>query len=159
MHAPPSEHLGPEPRRESPRGDPWPARSGLLSRMEQTYVPAMGPRPDWNSLPDGQPRGMGATPAQEYGLAGVALLAVPSATAYGAYKAGPFGAAAGALLAGAAINAFRAVKSVTKGAATDDKEAVLSGTFAVVGTLAAFWLLWKGKQKPSKKRGDADEEA
>ena len=88
---------------------------------------------------------LGAEPDRGSALLGPAFLAVGAGAMVGGAKAGFFGAAAGALYGGSAINAVRAFRA----AKTDRTEAVVSGTFAIVGAGVATWLLWKRSSKAS----------
>lgn len=87
-------------------------------------------------------------PAGETGdraLLGAAFVLVGAGAAIGAAKAGLFGSIAGGLYGGAAVNAIRA----TRTAKVNRQEAVISGTFAIVGAGVATYLLWKSQQSKS----------
>ena len=71
--------------------------------------------------------------------AGLGLLAVAAGAAIGASYGKAYGGLAGALFAGAALNAGRAIVLARKG--TEDREAVISGTYAVASIVlgAVVW--------------------
>ena len=83
-------------------------------------------------------------------LLGPAVVAVGVGAAVGGAKAGLFGGIAGGLYGGSAVNAYRAFRS----AKFDRAEAVIAGTFAIVGAGVATWLLWKKAHKPSAPKGE-----
>lgn len=70
---------------------------------------------------------------------GLSVIGVAGGAAVGTYYGGPFGGLAGGLAAGAAVNAYRAMKYFTSGG--DDREAKISGTYAVVSAVGAG-ALW-----------------
>lgn len=136
----------PAPVRAYHPGANVPIMSRSLPATEQVYVPAMGPRPHHGFLP-GQDA-LGLLPEQETTMAGLSLLVVGLAGAYGSLSNGPRGGAIGVLAGGGAMNAIRASKANSAG---DQKEALVSATFAVVGLAAAGWLWWNGKPKRKEK--------
>lgn len=90
----------------------------------------------------GRQRSFGATEPGSHML-GIALGAVAIGAVVGWKYAGPLGGLAGGLLGGAAVNGFRAAKSITHGTPDSDKEAAVSGTYAVAGAGAAIYLLYR----------------
>lgn len=99
----------------------------------------------------GRSRSLGMTETDavaDRALLGAAFVLVGVGAAVGAVRGGLFGSIAGGLYGGAAVNAVRAAKS----AKSDPKEALLSGTFAMIGGGIATWLLWKDSHtSPSRK--------
>lgn len=83
-------------------------------------------------------------------LLGAALVLVGVGAAIGASKGTMFTSIAGGLYGGAAVNAWRAVRV----AKTDRKEAIVSGTFAIIGGGIATWLLWRHKESTATKPRD-----
>lgn len=140
----------PAPFRAYHPGSSVPIASPALPGAERVYVPAMGPRPHGGVMP-GQ-TSLGLAPDAESTMAGLSLLVVGLAGAYGALSAGPRGGAIGVLAGGAGINALRASKANSAGLS---KEALVSATFAVVGLGAAGWLWWG--MKPKREKGEERE--
>lgn len=81
------------------------------------------------------------------GTLGMTLIAVAGGTLIGWYYGGGYGALAGGLGGGAAVNAVRAFSHVQKGLPESDKEAAVSGTYAVgAGAVAA--VIWAKLVEP-----------
>lgn len=74
---------------------------------------------------------------------GLSLVLVPAVGAVGLYYGGPFGGVAGIFMGGAAVNAYRAARSVTQGSPEGDREAMISGTYAVLGLAVGGYLAWR----------------
>lgn len=95
------------------------------------------------------PRSMGAAdapaPVAASPMLGLAILAVGAGAVIGGVMAGAMGALGGGLLGGAAVNGLRAAKDVTTGSPEADKEAAVSGTFALGGAAFGIWLLYKAR--------------
>lgn len=106
------------------------------------------------AMPDARRRGksgLGMDEAQataDRTLLGAALVLVGVGAAIGASKGTMFTSIAGGLYGGAVINAWRAARV----AKTDRKEAIISGTFAIIGGGIATWLLWRQKESASTKQ-------
>lgn len=116
-----------------------PIQSPALSPAERIYAPAMGPRPQ-----HGRPAvGLGMSPQSESTMAGLSLLVVGLSGAYGSMAGGARGGAVAVLAAGAGLNLIRATKANSAG---DSREALISGTFSVLGLAAAGYLWWKGNK-------------
>lgn len=97
----------------------------------------------------GPHRSFGAAPGSSHML-GIALGAVAVGAVVGWKYAGLLGGLAGGLLGGAAVNGFRAAKSITEGTSDADKEAAVSGTYAVAGAGAAIYLLYRATSKKAE---------
>jgi len=79
---------------------------------------------------------------------GVALTLVLAGTLVGVSVKRDWRAAlAGALAGGACMNGYRAFGSVTDATPDGDREAMISGTFALLGGAAAAWIGWKISDK------------
>ena len=129
--------------------------SGGLSFNPRAPLPPLPPppmQPMPGNLRAPMPRGLGDdTPESASNLLGLALLAVPVAAAVGAKYAGLLGLLGGALLGGAAVNSVRAAKNFMDGTSDSDREATVSGTYAVVGAAAGAYLVYQGQKKPEPK--------
>lgn len=101
--------------------------------VSSPYLPAYG----------AQMGGIEELPPASSSMLGIALLAVVGGAALGAKFGGAYGALAGSLLAGAGVNAFRAVRAVQQGTPEGDKEAQISGAFAVGGAALGGFLWYK----------------
>lgn len=88
------------------------------------------------------PYAMGVTDGELHAhTLGMSVIAVVAGAVVGVKYGGLYGGIAGSLLGGAAVNAFRAVSRLRDGTDESDKEAKISGTYAVVaGTAAA--VIW-----------------
>jgi hypothetical protein len=89
-------------------------------------------------------------------LLGLSTLLVSMGSLIGLRFGGLQGATSGALFGGAAVNAYRAVKFSTEGTVAADREAVVSGTYAVAAAALAGYILWK--HPAAKKIGAAHEQ-
>ena len=89
-----------------------------------------------------------AQAASDRTLLGAALVLVGVGAAIGANKGTMFTAIAGGLYGGAAVNAWRSARV----AKTDRKEAIVSGTFAIIGGGIATWLLWRHRESTATKQ-------
>lgn len=70
-----------------------------------------------------------------------------------------YGSIGGGLAAGSTINAYRAIRASMQGNAEDDKEALISGTYAVIGLVAAGYLLFKAHgNRKAKMNAPVDDE-
>ncbi len=144
--------------------------SGPLAPPRQPTPTVMSPpqpseqpaQPPWYQQPMGpmQPsEGMGADVAPSgSNMLGVSLLLIGAGAAVGGTYGGLIGAGAGMLIAGAAVNAVRAVKNVTQGTPEADREAAISGTFAVAGAGLAFYLLYRSRKDAATPNGEDDDE-
>lgn len=114
---------------------------------DQRYAPPVHQAPPADVLPPVARRvGMGAAAAPESGshMLGFALLAVSIGTIVGIkYGGGVWGGAAGALAGGSVVNGVRAVRMAVRGDAVSDREAIISGTYTVIGLGVAGYLLYK----------------
>jgi hypothetical protein len=82
---------------------------------------------------------------------GVSVVAVGAGAAVGYTYGGIYGAFAGALFGGATVNAYRAYANVVKGTDAGDKEAKVSGTYAVVTAALGGFLWYKLVEKDKSK--------
>jgi hypothetical protein len=93
-------------------------------------------------------------PVQDGGghMLGFALLAVGLGTVVGIkYGGGLYGGAAGGLAGGSLVNGVRAARMAVRGDPHSDREAIVSGTYTVLGFGLAGYLLYKARQQPSHK--------
>lgn len=95
---------------------------------------------------------VGAVPAQDLPhvmpneaghMLGLSLVALGAGTYLGYRYGGVFGSLAGALVGGAAINGLRAALYLRRGAPEDKREALVSGSYALVGAVGAAVLWYK----------------
>jgi hypothetical protein len=151
------------PQFAPPRGMPMPdPAQAYASQAAQHRVPVAGPPrilpPSFHgSSPDGL--GVVQEPLPTGHLLGLSVLLPMAGTFVGMKYAGGFwGALGGALAAGSLINGYRAVKFMVQGDPEADREAVISGSYAVVGLGAAGWLLYKGfmSRKPGARKNEPD---
>lgn len=97
-------------------------------------------------------------------MLGMSVLLPAAGTIAGMKYAGLYGSLGGALGAGSLINAYRAVKYMLRGDDESDREAIISGTYALVGLGAAGYLLYRGVKakdgsgKSSKRDEDDDDD-
>ena len=104
-------------------------------------APLMAPTPAYY----GAASGFGAPEAPTEGahMLGLSLLLVGIGAAIGVGYGGLFGGVAGSMYGGATVNAIRATRHVMRGGAGDDREAAVSGTYAVLGAGVASYLVWR----------------
>jgi hypothetical protein len=142
------------PQRSPPMGPP-PMPQPQPQPMHEAPMPQMPPMPYYGPMqpPQRSARGMGdAESMQTRHTLGLSLILVPLVGAAGLYYGGPFGGAAGLLFGGAVVNAYRAASNVTKGLPDADREAMVSGTYAVLGVAVGGYLAWRvyeAKHKPA----------
>ena len=118
--------LGPEPLPAGPTPPPLPGQ----------YLRGMPP--------PGHPlftQAVGYIPQEQAHMLGMSAIAVSMGVAAGTYYGGMYGGVAGGLLAGSALNAYRAFHYYKQGSDEDDREARVSGTYAVAGGAIAA-VLW-----------------
>lgn len=91
-------------------------------------------------------------------MLGMSVLLPAAGTITGMRIAGMYGGLGGALGAGSLLNGYRAIKYMLKGDKESDREALVSGTYAVLGLGASVWLFYKGlsgtKTKANKPESD-----
>lgn len=80
-------------------------------------------------------------------LLGVSTLLVGVGGLLGIRFGGLYGGVAGSLFGGAAVNVYRAITFATHGTEESDREAVVSGTYALVTAGVASYIAWKVDQK------------
>lgn len=114
--------------------DPWPAMAAVAARRPSRAVEQR------RAMAGGFFENMDAA-AVDRAMLGAAFVIVGVGSAVGASRGGLFGSLAGGLYGGAVVNTVRAVRVMK----SDSKEAVLSGTFAIVGAGIATYLLWKSR--------------
>lgn len=95
-------------------------------------------------------KALGEPPQRTSAMLGLSLLVVGVGVAIGAKYAGLFGGIAGGLYGGASINAMRAVKNLTDGQPESDREAAISGTYAVLGAGVATYVLYQTRAEKKK---------
>jgi len=81
---------------------------------------------------------------------GMSTLVVGIAALVGAKYGGWYGGLAGSLFGGGAVNGYRAVTQVMEGTPDGDREATISGTYAVLAAGLAGYVLYR-----SSKGGEA----
>jgi chromate transport protein ChrA len=81
-------------------------------------------------------------------MLGLSVVAVGIGAAAGTRYGGVYGGIAGALFAGSALNIYRAFHYYKLGSESDDKEARVSGTYAVVSGILGAVLWTKFGNKP-----------
>jgi hypothetical protein len=74
-------------------------------------------------------------------MLGLSVLGVSAGVVAGTYYGGVYGGIAGGLVAGSVLNAYRAYHYYQQSTDVSDKEAQVSGTYAVAGGIAAA-VLW-----------------
>lgn len=84
---------------------------------------------------------MGAMPQEHGHMLGLSLIGVALGAAVGTYYGGVYGGLAGSLFGGAALNAYRAFSYFKEGTEEADKEAKVSGTYAL-GASALGAVIW-----------------
>lgn len=84
---------------------------------------------------------VGHIPPEHAHTLGVSVVSVAVGTVLGARYGGIYGGLAGGLFAGAAVNAYRAMTHFKQGSAESDREAKVSGTYAV-GAAAIGAVIW-----------------
>lgn len=105
--------------------------------------------PPYTSLEPHQPiqQAMAATPdlANNDGAhsLGLSILLVGVGIAVGTYYKGIWGGVSGGLYGGALANFVRAGRNMTHGTPDSDREAIISGTYGVLSSGVASYLLWK----------------
>jgi hypothetical protein len=87
-------------------------------------------------------------------MLGLATVAVAVGAAVGVYYGGPFGGVAGSMLGGAAINAYRALAFYRQGTPEADREAKISGAYAVIAAAGGGYLSYRvaGSAAPPRRR-------
>jgi hypothetical protein len=99
-----------------------------------------------------------APPPETSHSLGLALLLVTVGAGVGLKLGGAMGGVAGGLYGGSLVNAIRAARCVTHGVPDSDKEAMRSGTWALVGAGLASYLVYmeSKKKKPARARANAE---
>lgn len=92
---------------------------------------------------------------------GLALLLVTVGAGVGLKVGGTMGGVSGGLFGGAAVNAFRAARCVTLGTAEADKEALVSGTWAILTAALGGYLAYQEHKKApvAAKRNKSEQHA
>ncbi len=93
-----------------------------------------------------EPAPAAAPPETSHSL-GLALLLVTVGAGVGLKFGGTMGGVAGGLYGGSLVNAIRAARCVTHGTGDSDKEALRSGTWALVGAGLASYLVYLESKK------------
>lgn len=150
---PPRAETAPAPERRAgppPVDRRWASRASFGENAGSApFVEPMVSPPHVSPQPAGFPivqaPVVAAPPAPSGDYLGLAILVVIGGAIGGGALGGLSGAGAGALFGGAAINAVRSVQNLLKGPGSD-KEAIVSGTFAVGGAAAAIYLLFRANK-------------
>lgn len=138
QHQPPA----PPPMQQPPMPQPVRAVEGPVPQMQP--MPPMPYYPMQPPQPVRAVNGMGdAASLQTRHTLGLSLVLVPLVGLAGLYYGGPFGGAAGVFLGGSAVNAYRAARNVTQGSPDSDREAMVSGTYAVLGAAVGGYIAWR----------------
>jgi hypothetical protein len=82
-------------------------------------------------------------------MLGLATITAATGTFIGARFGGPYGAVAGVLVGGAIINTLRAIKLGMRAEPASDREALISGTYAVICAAGGGWLGYYGHKRKS----------
>jgi len=143
----PPPHMMPQ-QQQAPMGPPPMPQPQPVRAVEGPMQPPMPPMPYFGPMQPPQPvravNGMGdAASLQTRHTLGLSLFLVPLVGAGGLYAGGPFGGVAGVFLGGALVNAYRAVRNVTAGNPDADREAMISGTYAVLGAAVGGYIAWR----------------
>lgn len=90
------------------------------------------------------PRAVGQV-SHEFGghLLGFSTLAVSLGAIVGTRYGGMYGGAAGALVGGAVVNVYRAIRFAMEGTPAADREAIVSGTYALAAAGFGGAVIWK----------------
>lgn len=83
---------------------------------------------------------------------GLSLLLASLGTGLGMYWGGAFGGLAGAAMGGGLVNVYRAVRYVMVGTPAADREALISGTYAVISLAAGGYLAYRVSERRSSGR-------
>ena len=138
-------------------------RRGLDYGPSPAMLPPVGPPPPLPSfLPGTLPPPMGALDQRSNTL-GLSILGMAAGALIGSYYGGVFGGIAGSLFFGSGINAVKAFSAYKQGTPDAEKEAKVSGTYAVaagaLGGLVWYKLVsrdhqpgWRTAAKPNRRR-------
>ena len=157
MPMPPSRQLvsRPGPSRPAP-SRPGPSRPGPMppGGIFAQGVPGMGNDPDGLGAPVEIPTAH---------MLGASVILPAAGAVIGMKYGGMYGGLGGSILAGSLVNAYRALKNYSQGTDEGDKEALISGTYAVLGFAGSGYLLYKGvtgggKVQVTQTSGDEDDE-
>lgn len=118
-----------------------------------------GPMPPRGIFSGGVPAlGLGSEEISSGHLLGASVLFPVTGTIIGMKFGGMYGGLGGAVLAGSFINAYRAVKNALQGTESGDKEALVSGTYAVLGFAGAGYLIYRGLSTKTAKANENEDE-
>lgn len=84
-------------------------------------------------------------------MLGVATIATALGMLAGVRLGGAYGVVAGSLFAGAAVNGYRAASYGSAGGYENRREAVISGTYAVLAALLGGAVVWKTRELRAEK--------
>jgi hypothetical protein len=130
----PSAGPGQQLRRAPERGPGGPMFGGPPSPRQGGQMMRQPPPPMYQQA-------VGDIPNERAHMLGLSVVGLGVGASVGVKYGGLYGGIAGGLFAGALVNAYRAVHYYKEGSESDDKEAMASGTYAVIsGALGA--LLW-----------------
>lgn len=132
---PPRQEIPPPPPNLVPpvtRAQMVPPPQPHEQQMESSYAPV---------------RGFGETQPENSGhMLGFAFLASGIGAALGLTYAGVYGGIGGGLVGGALVNTLRAYRHAKLGTQVDDKEAIISGTYAVISLGVAGYLFYRSQK-------------
>ncbi len=136
---------------------PSPFQGGIQRQEALDVMPIESGQPSvpYNYPPMLMQRDMGTVEEVQAGVAkhmvGLSILLAVGGAAVGYAKGGPYGALAGSLFGGSGVNAYRAVKFYMDGSDGGAKEAIVSGTYALVAAAAGGFLWYKFvSEKPER---------
>lgn len=121
-----------------------PVPASAVDVSGSTDGPVFGPMPPLAAYGENPPPPQSVPQENGHSL-GLTLLILSIGSAVGVQYGGVWGGVAGALYGGAAVNLIRSARCATHGTPESDKEAIVSGTYAVVSGGIASYLLWKTK--------------
>jgi hypothetical protein len=142
-------------RPQAPPAAPYVHAGGILSQQtlpspDQGWslgMPLAPPEPSFGQPAFGQSDPVGV----EGHTLGLSLLLASIGTGLGMYWGGAFGGLAGAAMGGGLVNVYRAVRYVMVGTPAADREALISGTYAVISLGAGGYLAYRVSERRSTK--------
>jgi len=168
-HAPPPPQFSAAAPAPQPSPGPHNAPVAASPHQSAPFVPAQpmaarflpGAAPTAMMRPRPAPAVAMGRPDDEIGghLLGVSTVLVGVGSLLGIRFGGLYGGVAGALFGGAAVNAYRAIKHALAGSPEADREALISGTYALVAGGLGGYVAWKVDHKkatPNPRRATAN---
>lgn len=99
---------------------------------------------------------VGKLPQERAHLLGMSVVGLGVGSVVGYRYGGGYGALAGGLFVGAAINAYRAIHYFKQGGPSDDKEAQVSGFYALAGAAVGAYVWSKAQPRYASNPRDDD---